>query len=107
VLGVVGGGTEESGIIGVAADDSVEGHHVGGSDRRGDRSEVGMGEGHSVRVAQPCRLGHRDGEVGLGRVNLGGASKPVCEEDVVNGTDPAADVEEGRVGWERARLDRS
>ena len=104
--GMVGGGPEESGIIGIAADHPVEGHDVRGIDGRRDRAEVGVSKGHPIRVPQPLRLGRSDGDVGLGGVNLGGAREAVLEQNVVNDTNPSADIEERRAGGKGTPLHR-
>ena len=106
-LGVVGGGTEEAGIVGITADDSVEGHDIRRTNGWSDHSEVSVGEGHSVGMSEPSCLSHCDVEVRSRRVDLGGTTETVPEQDVMNGADTSADVEKGRIGWERGVLHRS
>lgn len=103
---MVRGSPEESRKIGIAADHAVESHDIRRIDGGRDRSKVGMSEGHPSGVTQPCRLGRGNGDVSLGRVNLGGAGKPVFEQHVVDGPDSATDVEESRAGGKGTLADR-
>lgn len=58
-------------------------------------------------MATPLSFRGGYGEVCLRGVDLGGVGKAVIEQRVVDGANPTADIEEGRLGREGAVLHRS
>ncbi len=91
-----GSGADQGIGIVVAAHGAIETHEVGRLNRSGESHEVTVDEGDSVGQPQPLRLLACGLEVRPRRVDLRRHRGTTGQEQVVEGTDAAADVEDGQ-----------
>jgi hypothetical protein len=106
MAGMIGGRREQAGVVGIAAHDAVEGHHVGEREGGGYFPKVGIPESHALTVAQALCFLVRDREVRRGRVYVRCLAKAPVEQCVMDRAYAPSDVEDSRVGWQRRLTNR-
>ena len=98
--------TEHAGVVGIAAHHAIQRHDIGGRHRIGLDREFRELETHPLRMPAPSRLVFGGCQVRRGGVDVGGRGEAVLQQHVMDRAYAPADVEQRRLGRERAGFDR-
>jgi hypothetical protein len=90
-------GSDQAGHIMIAANDAIQRDDSGWQDGGGQVDKVAMQTGHSVAVPAPRPLIGSGGKEGSGSLHCGSTARSGAEQIERDGTDAAANIEEGRV----------